>query len=137
MDDRIEIDWRQYELHVKLYRGYLGLLLKLNVFFYAVTGAMLSYFLSKPESPFLRYSLWFPVLMSLFFCGFFVYAANRSAISRNEVGRLAGALGFGVAPEYHVLTAALYIFAALFLAIAVGLSSVIVFLPRLPQVAVP
>jgi hypothetical protein len=41
-----EILWKQYELHVGLYKEYLNLLLKFNVFYYAATGALLSYYLS-------------------------------------------------------------------------------------------
>jgi len=43
--------WKQYELHVSLYKEYLKLLLEFNVFYYAATGALLSYFFSKPEIP--------------------------------------------------------------------------------------
>ena len=34
--------WKQYELHVGLYKHYLELALKFNVFYYAATGAILS-----------------------------------------------------------------------------------------------
>lgn len=132
-----EFVWRQYELHVTLYKEYLDLLLKFNVFFYAVTGAIVSYFLSKPDSPFLKYSLGLPVLMGLFFCGFFLYGANRSKISREEVRSLASALGFNVMPEYRVLTFALRICAALFLVIALGLLAVMLLATRLMPVQVP
>jgi len=137
MDDGRELLWRQYELHVQLYKEYLDLLLKFNVFYYAVTGAIVSYFLSKPEAPFLRYSLCFPALMSLFFGGFFLYAANRSDISRTEVGRLAGALGFGVMPEYRILKFAMVICAALLFCIAASLGAFVVWSPHMAPVQFP
>jgi hypothetical protein len=52
--------WNNYELHVKLYKGYLELVLKFNLFFYAVTAAELSYCLSKPELPMMRYGILVP-----------------------------------------------------------------------------
>jgi hypothetical protein len=52
-----EILWKQYELQVGLYKEYLNLLLRFNVFYYAATGAMLSYYFSKPEVPWMKYSL--------------------------------------------------------------------------------
>jgi hypothetical protein len=57
-----EILWKQYELQVGLYKGYLDLLLKFNVFYYAATGALISYYFSKPDIPWMKYSLGFPVL---------------------------------------------------------------------------
>jgi hypothetical protein len=36
--------WKQYEVHVDLYKHYLKLSVEVNVFYYAITGALLSYF---------------------------------------------------------------------------------------------
>ena len=41
--------WKQYQLHVDLYKHYLELSLKLNAFSYAVTGAILSFYLSRQQ----------------------------------------------------------------------------------------
>ena len=43
-----EMLWRQYSLHVDLYKFYLDLAIKINVFYYAVTGAILAYY-SEPS----------------------------------------------------------------------------------------
>jgi hypothetical protein len=40
--DPEELKWRQYALLVDLYKFYLELSLKFNLFFYAVTGGMMS-----------------------------------------------------------------------------------------------
>jgi len=67
--------WKQYELHVGLYKHYLELVLKFNVFYYAATGAILSYFFSKTDVPLIKYSLLFPIIMSLGFAILFIYGA--------------------------------------------------------------
>jgi hypothetical protein len=43
--DAPELLWRQYALSVDLYKFYMDLVVKFNVFYYAVTGAILSFFL--------------------------------------------------------------------------------------------
>jgi hypothetical protein len=45
--DPEELKWRQYALLVDLYKFYLELFLKFNIFFYAVTGAIMSVYLAK------------------------------------------------------------------------------------------
>ncbi|HUH58112.1 MAG TPA: hypothetical protein VL020_06320, partial [Pseudomonadales bacterium] len=39
-----EIYWRQYQLNIETYRGYLELVLKINGLYYAITGAIVSYY---------------------------------------------------------------------------------------------
>lgn len=39
-----EILWKQYALHVDLYKFYLDLGVKVNAFYYAVTGSILTYY---------------------------------------------------------------------------------------------
>lgn len=50
MDDR-ELLWKQYQLNIELYRTYLDLALKLNLFYYAITGAIVSFYFAHPEDP--------------------------------------------------------------------------------------
>lgn len=60
MTDREELLWRQYELQVGLFKEYLNLVLKVNGFYYVATGALVSFYLSKPQVPWMKYSLAFP-----------------------------------------------------------------------------
>jgi hypothetical protein len=48
--DGDELKWRQYALLVDLDKFYLDLFLKSNIFFYAVTGAIMSVYLTKLDS---------------------------------------------------------------------------------------
>jgi hypothetical protein len=63
MDDR-ELLWRQYQLNIDLYKGYLELIVKINVFYYAITGAILSFFFSN-QNHLTKFSLLLPLFMSI------------------------------------------------------------------------
>src|SRR5665213_182159 len=119
--------WKNYELHVNLLTTYLELVLKFNIFYYAVTGGLLSYYFAKENMPLMQYALVFPVVMSLLFAIFFWYAAKRSALSRQLVDELGHALGFKIIPEYHVLTWILRLCAVLFGAIGLIIGGLFVY----------
>jgi hypothetical protein len=118
-----EVLWKQYELHVGLYKEYLNLLLKFNGFCYAATGAMVSYYFSKPEIPWMKFSLLFPVLMSIAFALLFLYGASQSEYTRRELFAIRDALGLATAPEYAVLKVFLWLSAILMLAVGLALAA--------------
>lgn len=117
---------RQYEISVDLYKHYLKLTIELNVFYYAITGAIVSYFLVHRSEPLMKWALALPLLMSLLFAGLFIYGGVQQIAFRHEVFRIRDALGFRVAPEMLVLSVFLYIYSALMLAVAVGLGALMV-----------
>lgn len=122
----LDILWKQYELQVGLYKEYLNLLLKFNAFYYAATGAMVSYYFSKPEIPWMKYSLLFPVFMSIGFAGFLMFGANQSTFTRQELFQIRDALKLPTAPEYLVLTVLLWVSAILMLVVAIALLIVVI-----------
>src|SRR5712692_1748083 len=71
----VDILWKNYVLWVDLYRDYLSLVLRANLFFYAITGAITSYYLAHQSVPEARYGLLLPMLMSLGLAGIFFYGA--------------------------------------------------------------
>lgn len=95
--------WRQYKLHVDLYKLYLELTLKFNIFYYAVTGAFLSFYLSRTSVNVLKYSLAFPFLMSVGSAILFLYGARLNRVTRDDIIRLGQLLGAEVWPEVRVL----------------------------------
>jgi hypothetical protein len=105
--------WKQYELQVELYKKYLELVLKFNIFYYAATGALISYYFSKSDIALMKYALLLPVLMSFGFAALFSYGAWAQAVSREEIFNLRDALGLESAPETRVLQVLLCISAAL------------------------
>ena len=112
--------WRQYQQNVELYKFYMELTVKFNVFYYAVTGAVFSFFFANTSLPNIKYSLLLPLLMSIAFAIFFVYGAILTRVLRQETFNIRDALRLQAAPDVGVLSVLLYIFAVVFLAVAIG-----------------
>ena len=118
-----DIRWRQYDRLITLYREYLDLVLRLNMFFYAITGALVSYTLKDSSGDDVaRWALWLPILMAVALAVVFVYGACLPPMLRLHVFRLRDELALGVAPDLGMLTWLLILFAALFFIVAVGLA---------------
>jgi hypothetical protein len=120
-EDR-DILWRQYELHVGLYKHYLDLAIKLNIFFYAVTGGLFSFYFAHANDGAIRWSLALPAAMSFAFAWLFFRAALLMGVVRTEVFQIRDDLGLSTAPEFQVLVYLLRIFGVLFL--IVGLAAI-------------
>lgn len=119
MNDR-ELLWRQYQLNVDLYKGYLELVIKMNVFYYAVTGAILSFYFSN-QNDLTKLSLVLPLLMSVALGTFFVIGAWLARVPREETFKIRDALGLIAAPEIGVLILLLWIFAVMMFGVGGGL----------------
>ena len=120
MDNR-ELLWKQYQLNIDLYRSYLELVLKVNLFYYAITGAIVSFYFAHASDPLVRFSLLLPLVMSVAFAGFFIYGAILSRHTRTEIFNIRDALGLQTAPEVQVLVVFLWIFATIFALVAATL----------------
>jgi hypothetical protein len=69
--------WEEYKLHIDLYKFYMDIALKANLFFYAISGGILTYCLGKyKDVNLIKYSLLLPILMSIVFGGIFIYGAR-------------------------------------------------------------
>lgn len=128
-----EVLWKLYESNVGLFKHFLDLVLKFNVFYYAVSGAVFSFYFSRlpnltarPSTPLVA-ALAFVVLMSLGFGTFFGYAATRvkdlGRPTKNYQARLEelarpDLAEFNPTPEIKVLTVATCVTAGLLFAIA-------------------
>lgn len=120
MDGR-ELLWRQYQQNVDLYKFYMDLTIKFNVFFYAVTGAIVSYVLAHHNgNDLIQYALVLPLVMSLCFGVFFIYGAVLMRVLRGDIFAIRDALQLQAAPDVGVLSVLLYVFVFVFLLIAVG-----------------
>ena len=113
---------RQYEISIDLHKHYLKLALELNVFYYAITGALVSYYFAHRSEPLMRWTLLLPLLMSVLFSTLFTYGGIQQNVLRREVFEIRNALGFHSAPELLVLSVFLYIFAALMVTVAFALA---------------
>lgn len=115
--DRIELLFEHYKIHIDLYKHYLELLIKFNLFYYAITGAILSFYFVNKTVSFIQFILIFPLIMSLIFSVFFFYASSKAKISRTEIIDVANTLELKVFPEFNILVILLKLFSVLFILI--------------------
>jgi len=66
-----ELLWHEYKLHIELFNSYLTTCLIINIFYYAFTGAMLSYYFKSDPSKFLVSIVYLFVLGGFLLCIFF------------------------------------------------------------------
>lgn len=118
MDDGLELLWRQYSMAIELFKHYLKLAVEFNVFFYGITGGVVSYYFAHSTEPLMRYALLLPFAMSVFFGLFFIYGAYLMGYLRREVFDIRDALHLKTAPDLRVLSVFLIISAALMLCVA-------------------
>lgn len=125
--DKVELLFNHYKIHIELYKHYLELLIKFNLFYYAITGGILSFYFTNHTISFVQYLLIFPLIMSFAFSFFFFYAADKAKNSRKEVVDIAIQLELKTFPELNVLVILLKLFAALYILISFLLLILIVF----------
>ncbi len=59
-------EMEKYKILVEVFKGYFDTALTANIWFYAFTGGVVTYYLSnKPVEPYLRYSLLLPVFLGV------------------------------------------------------------------------
>lgn len=125
MEDGRELLWRQYSMAIDLFKHYLKLAVEFNVFFYGITGGVVSYYFAHSTEPLMRYALYLPFAMSVLFSMFFVYGAYLMGYLRREVFDVRDALQLKTAPDLQVLSIFLLISATLMVCVAVGLGRII------------
>ena len=119
MDDisEKELLWRQYKMYIDLFKYYLELTLKFNFIYYAITGAILSFYFSQSDISIIKYSLIFPMIMGAGFGLFFLYGAKLMSVVRNDIFEIRDKLNFDSAPDVNVLNILLKLSTSLFLII--------------------
>ena len=125
LQQKNEILWRQYQQNVDLYKFYMDLVIKFNIFYYAVTGGIISFYFANSTIPNIKYSLLLPILMSICFAGFFIYGAIIMKYLRSEVFEIRDKLNLSVAPDVGVLSVLLCIFSAIYIIISFSLGYLI------------
>ena len=123
MDDRLLIE--EYKLQIETYRFYLDLVVKMNLFFYAVTGGILSFYFSSENKSSLELALVLPLVMSALLFAFFLFGGIANKNSQHQVKLLAEQLGFKVYHAVITLTYLLYGCCLLMLLVFIGLLAVL------------
>ena len=116
-----ELLWRQYNLHVDLYKYYFDIALKANIFFYGITGAILTYYFANSSQDLIKYSLLLPMVMSFGLSILFIYSSFLMTVIRDDIFDLRKKLGLQTAPDVHVLIMALRVFAVTFFCVAIAM----------------
>lgn len=116
-----EIYWRQYQLNIETYRGYLELVLKINGLYYAITGAIVSYYFGHAAEKLMQLSLILPLIMSIALAVFFILGVFAAGVTRRETFDLRDKLGLDATAEMAVLIVLLCISAGLMIFVACGL----------------
>jgi hypothetical protein len=119
--DRNELLWKQYALHVSLYQFYLDLTLKVNVAFYAISGAVATYTLTNQSAGATRAALLVPAVLGIGLALVAAYGAIIQDASRNELISIRDELNLQTIPEIKILGLFLWVSVLGFLAISIEL----------------
>ena len=117
-----EINWKDFEMSVNLHKNYLDLVVKLNLFYYAITGAILSFhFTNEKIQSVSVIALILPILMSLLLGFFLIYASKLAWNLRENIKIRANKLNLHMYPEGIVLVTLCIIFGIIMLVVGLGL----------------
>ena len=116
-EENVDLLWKQFALNVDLYKFYLELVIKINVFYYAITGGILSYYFQHRTDGVARYALLLPVLFSFGLGTTFLYGATLVPVVRRELFVIRDRLKLDTAPELMVLIVFLVITGIVLLAV--------------------
>jgi hypothetical protein len=116
-----DVMMKQYQILVDTYKTYLDLILKFILFSYAVTGGILSFYLSQRNEGIIKAGLVFPVIMNSAFAALSFLAAGRVKPLSEEVERVTNALDLLATPDIDFLAFALRLLGVLFIIVACGL----------------
>jgi hypothetical protein len=113
--------WKQYCLHVDLYKFYLEIAMKVNVFYYAITGGILSFYFNNIDQELAKYALILPAIMSAAFGILFLVGSAMIIATRREVFNIRDKLKLETAPELGVLFLFLLSFGVIFIGVSCGI----------------
>ena len=116
-----ELLWRQYNLNIDLYKFYLDIALKVNAFFYVITGGILTFYFANSNERLIQYSLLLPIILSIAFGGVFIYGSILLSITREDIFSIRDKLNLETAPDVHVLAVLLRVFAIIFFVVAASM----------------
>ncbi len=119
--DSTELKWNDFKQAVEIHRSYLDLALKVNLFYYAITGAILSFYFTHTHVPMAKYALGLPIVLSLALGMAFLWSARLAIVLRNHIRQSANALGFTLYPEGIVLVMFCVMFGLVLMLVSIAL----------------
>ncbi len=119
--DSTELEWNYFNMQVDLHNSYLDLALKLNLFYYAITGAILSFYFTNTEIEDAKYALWLPISLSVGLSVVFLWGAKQALNLRELIKASALNLGFQGYPEGMVLVLVCAVFGLILAVVSTAL----------------
>ena len=123
-----EIRWRDYELNARLYQFYFDITIKANVFYYGITGGILSFCLTRERHDYTVAALLLPILMSIFLAVLFFYGSGLAKVLAHDTAHVAEKLELDGAHDFSLLPLILLGCALLQFLCAVGISTLLLIL---------
>lgn len=115
------INWKSLEMNVDLYKSSMNVVIKLNLFHYAVTGAILSFHFSKESPTVSIVGLFLPIFLSSMLGCLLIYSAIPAMVLRNAIKKSAEELHLEIYPESIFLVMLCLIFGIAMVVVALGL----------------
>jgi hypothetical protein len=121
--------WKQYIVYVDLFKVYVDNALRPCIWFYAITGALLSFYIDHIGSgqPYLPYALLFPMLFSIGFCIGYLRSARQVEELRIRFDYIQEQLRLPGRPHVEFLSGFLRLAGVLFGLVGIALLVVFVF----------
>lgn len=106
-----ELLWKQYEKHIDLFKFYWEIVVKINTFHFAISGAIFSFYFANRSVSEVQYSLVLPALLSFCWAILFGYGGCANKVTRTDMFKICNLLGLEVTPEFVTLSYVLWVFA--------------------------
>jgi len=127
--DKVGYKLDELKIRVDTYQKYINTTLQVNAFYYAITGAVLGFYLGKANEE-LAYFLWLPILMGAVLGSIFIYAAHLQKRAAECIKRIVADLngnahlGIEEIPDIYLLHWLLLVFGIIFFIVGLGLTVV-------------
>ena len=100
--------------------------MKLNLFYYAITGAILSFHFTKESPAVSVFALLLPIIFSISLGGFLIYCAKLAYNLRKNIKLRAAKAGLAACPEGIVLVLLCIIFGTVMVGVGITLIAYLV-----------
>lgn len=101
---RTELQWREYSAGIDLYKFYVDMVIKAIGGYYAITGAILSFYFTRSNPPLARWALVLPCVISFALAALFRWGAGLWQVVRENTFRLADKLELSSVFELNALS---------------------------------
>lgn len=118
--------YKEFDLRIQAFRYYLGIALRVNVFYYFTSGVVLGFYVNQKDANYLEYFLLLPIFMGAVLGGIFIYAAKLQKGAADIIETIKGELELDIKdiPDIDLLYILLRMFGWIFFVVGAGLIAV-------------